>query len=350
MNRDFWKGKRVLITGHTGFKGSWLSMWLRRLGAEVFGIALDPPTDPSMYEIADIIHAISLNNDYRCNLRIFSDSEIVYHIDADIIFHLAAQPIVLRSYEYPVETFETNIMSTVHLLEAARSTTAKAIVVITTDKVYEDQDIYPYRETDRLGGHDPYSASKACVELIVESYRRSFFFKTDTRIATARAGNVIGGGDFGEHRLVPDIVRAWLKNETLQIRNPNAVRPWQHVLDPLAGYMALAERLCSPEGKDFEGGWNFGPSSKDILTVGRLVDMITGATANIETEIVNNPAKETDCLLLDSTKSRRLLNWRPRYDVLKAISETAVWYKVWQNGGDMRAFTNNQIAEYEEML
>jgi len=349
MTPEFWKSKRVLITGHTGFKGSWLSLLLSHFGAEVFGIALDPPTEPSLYECA---RGVSIDNDYRCDLRkIGSVKGIVRNINPDIVFHLAAQPIVISSYKDPVGTLAQNIMGTVHLLDALRETKPQAIVVITTDKVYEDAGIWPYRENDRLGGHDPYSASKACVELVVDSYRKSFFREAGVRIATARAGNVIGGGDFGEYRIVPDIVRAWLKGEGLKLRHPGAVRPWQHVLEPLHGYLLLAERLCCPDGDGFEEGWNFGPATEDVRTVSEIVVCMTnwlygGAGEHFEVENILPPVKETDCLLLDSTKARRLLEWKPEYDALTAVSETAKWYRAWHAGCNMREFTLGQIRDY----
>lgn len=387
MNSGFWKDKHVLITGHTGFKGSWLSLLLSHLGARVYGIALDPtdsarPTDTevghkdNLYDIAHVSEVFQ-ERDIRLDLR---DIRALYYLfyeefreGIDVVFHLAAQPLVIKSYHQPRDTIETNIMGTVNLLEFLRpnhtntrsvaqnlDVRPSAIIVITSDKVYRDNGLI-HSENDTLGGDDPYSASKACVELIVDSYRKSFFnarsvaqnrdgadsTRDRTRVATARAGNVIGGGDFGEYRLVPDIVRALIKKEPLTLRNPEAVRPWQHVLDPLAGYVLLAERLCGPRGNDFECAWNFGPSIYDVLRVEelatRLMNAMPGGRRIVHGE---RPEKETDYLLIDSERAHEQLSWRTKYQAAESIDLTAQWYAAWMDHADMVAITKKQVGDY----
>ncbi|MCD8493827.1 MAG: CDP-glucose 4,6-dehydratase [Alphaproteobacteria bacterium] len=272
VNAAFWKGKRVLITGHTGFKGGWLTLWLGSLGARICGIALKPDTEPNLFTLARITEGIEHHIEDIRNAEPLA--QIIRKFDPDIVFHMAAQPLVRASYRDPLGNFDTNIMGTANVLEALRDCpSARSIVVITTDKVYENLEIpKPYKETDPLGGHDPYSASKAAAEIVTQSYRKSFFAEAGVGLATARAGNVIGGGDWSEDRLIPDAVKAWNAGKTLEIRAPNSVRPWQHVLDPLAGYITLAEKLWTDPAA-FSQGWNFGPEKSGAVTVREVIDL-----------------------------------------------------------------------------
>lgn len=344
-----WENKRVLVTGHTGFKGSWLSLWLQEKGARVCGFAHKPPTIPNMFSEAHIEDGMqsSIVGDVRDPIHLI---DTFLKFKPEIVFHLAAQPIVSRSYKDPLETYSTNVMGTVNVLEAVMmADSVRSVVVVTSDKCYENQQWdWPYRESDRLGGHDPYSASKACVELIVLSYRDSFF-KPQRRvnIATVRAGNVIGGGDWGQDRLIPDIMRAWSAGKTVTIRNPNSVRPWQFVLDPLRGYIELAECLYE-HGPDWAEAWNFGPEQSDAWEVLEIVDHLKkywGEDAKWELSPVT--FGETKILTLDWSKARRRLLWHPRVRMESALVQTAAWYKAWKQGKDMREFTLDQIRSYE---
>ena len=329
------KNKNVFITGHTGFKGIWLSLLLKEMGATVSGYSLEPKLNP-IYEASHrSVFAHSWYEDIREKSRLksaISDSQ------PDIIFHLAAQPLVLDSYSDPVYTFDVNVMGTANLLEAVRGYSKKcAVIIITTDKVYENREWdYPYRENDRLGGHDPYSTSKACAELIIQSYRKSFFSPQKIKehniaLASARAGNVIGGGDWSANRIVPDIVRAFHENNTLQIRNPEAVRPWQHVLDALSGYLALAHRLIEDSGNPFwHDAWNFGPSSEDNIAVKEIVSWAAEYWGNGKYEFVSPTTKElheASQLRLDCSKATQRLGWRPVWQAKLALSKTLEWYK-----------------------
>jgi CDP-glucose 4,6-dehydratase len=346
----------VLVTGHTGFKGSWLSLWLEMLGADVHGYALEPPTSPSLYEVAQVAEAVA--SDTRsdvCDLD--AVSACVERTRAQLVFHLAAQPLVLEGYRDPVRTFQTNVVGTMNVLEAVRqSETVKAVVVVTTDKVYENREWdYPYREIDPLGGADPYSASKAAAELVANAYRSSFFdsrLPTATRIATARAGNVIGGGDWGADRLVPDCVRAFLSGEPVKLKNPGSVRPWQHVLDCLAGYICLAQRLMEvSSGQEYAGPWNFSPPVTDDATVGVVATGCAarwGDGARIEQDTQPSEHHEASLLRLDSSEARRRLGWSSRWTFDDALDRTIAWYRRWSRGEDMRAFTRDQIRSYEE--
>jgi CDP-glucose 4,6-dehydratase len=347
LNRDFWRARRVLVTGHTGFKGSWLLLMLKELGAEVHGFALEPPTDPSMFDL--------LGLEATCNHRI-GDVRDLAVLDAavaearpEVVLHMAAQPLVRASYDNPVETYAVNVMGTVHLLEACRRVPElRSIVVVTTDKCYENHGwIWGYRENDRLGGADPYSNSKAACELVVDSYRRSFFSSADgARLATARAGNVIGGGDFAVDRLVPDAVKAFAAGEPLQIRNPLSVRPWQHVLEPLFGYLLLAERLY--EDARFAQGWNFGPRTDESVPVGEVADVLAGVWGD-GAGWVQDPAEhphEAATLKLDSTKARVELGWRPVFSLQQALVQTADWYKALNRRDKLAEITSSQIASY----
>lgn len=348
----FWLGKRVLITGHTGFKGSWLALWLHSLGAKVFGYALDPPTEPNLFSLAHVGDSVSsTHGDIRdiAGLR-----AVAQDAQPQIIFHLAAQSIVRTSYTEPVETYTTNIIGTVNLLEVMRSCNdLRAAVIVTSDKCYENREwLWGYRENEPLGGRDPYSSSKACAELVTSAYHASFFntkiHGSGVGIATARAGNVIGGGDWTKDRLIPDIMRAIIASKPVIIRNPLAIRPWQHVLEPLAGYLLLAERLWD-SGKDFSGGWNFGPADQDVRPVhwiaDRLIDQWGG---RIEYSKEGEQPHEANYLKLDSAKARAKLGWNPRWDIDIALDAITSWYKAYQAKKDMETVVLNQISEYLE--
>lgn len=350
-DRGFWRGRRVLLTGHTGFKGSWLALWLEALGARVHGLALAPATTPALFDAAQVArhlagHVIADIRDAAAVAR------AVEAADPEVIFHLAAQPLVRASYKVPVETMATNVMGTAHVLEAARPLAAlRAIVVVTTDKVYENQERpRGYAEADRLGGHDPYSASKAAAELVTASWRDSFLATRGVGVATARAGNVIGGGDWAEDRLVPDLVRAFARREAVRIRRPDAVRPWQHVVEPLAGYLALAERLAG-EPAAYAEAWNFGPPDADARPVRWIVEHVAatwGAGARWEVEPGDHP-HETGHLALDASKAVARLGWRPRLDLATALAWTTRWYRDHHGGADARALALAQIADYEAL-
>jgi CDP-glucose 4,6-dehydratase len=344
-----WRGRRVLLTGHTGFIGSWLALWLHRLGAEVTGFALPPPTKPSLFEQARIAELVT------------HVEEDIRHLDAvraamvaaqpEIVFHLAAQPLVRLSYDQPVETFATNLMGTVHLLEAARqSGSVKAFVCITTDKCYQNREWWwPYRETDQLGGHDPYSASKATAELAVASYRASFCSEEGTMaIASVRAGNVIGGGDWAEDRLIPDLVRAFEAGIAPVVRSPASVRPWQHVLEALGGYLLIAERLLAGERR-FADAWNFGPGEEDARPVGWIVDHIRRKWGGLTADPMPAPTRgphEAGLLRLDCSKARAELGWRPRLSLDEALDWIVRWHQTVGHGGDAREQTLVQIDDY----
>ncbi|MCU0641425.1 MAG: CDP-glucose 4,6-dehydratase [Candidatus Margulisbacteria bacterium] len=340
---EFWRNKRVLVTGHTGFKGAWLSIWLNMLGAKVTGYALRPPTEPSLFDLAGVSElADSFIADILDLERLRAT---VRKVKPEVIFHLAAQPIVRQSYRVPVETFSTNVMGTVNLLEAARGCQCvRAIVNVTTDKVYENCGKI-YRETDPLGGYDPYSSSKACSELVAQSYRRSY----GMNIATARAGNVIGGGDWAVDRLVPDFVRAILQGKKIVVRNPRAVRPWQHVLEPLSGYLLLAEKLAK-QGPKYSGAWNFGPADQDARPVAKLVERLCSAWGGKAGYVLNRGKQphEAHYLQLDSAKSRRLLGWRPKWDLDEAIDRVVEWTRAYQQKADLREVCRRQIEEYQQ--
>lgn len=341
---QFWNGKRVLLTGHTGFKGSWLSIWLAQMGAEIFGYALAPERDEDMFAALDL--PMRLGKHLRHTIADVRDldtlGKAVRDARPDFIIHMAAQPLVRRSYKLPVETFATNVMGTVNVLEAARSVNSvKAIVVVTTDKVYENlghelADSDPYTERDRLGGHDPYSASKAAAELVTNAYRRSFF-GDGPAIATVRAGNVIGGGDWSEDRLIADAMRAWRNDTELVIRSPHATRPWQHVIDPLRGYLILAQAVAT-EGARYAQGWNFGPDINSVCDVQELIERLATLmrTHDFAALWLAEPNKdqlhEAARLQLDCRKAREELHWRPKVDLDTALNLTANWYRA-QIGG-----------------
>lgn len=347
MRSAFWRGQRVMVTGHTGFKGGWLSLMLTELGAEVSGLALPPDPEPSLFAAlglnAMVNHRVGDIRDYRTVETALRDAR------PDIVFHLAAQSLVKLSYSEPVETYATNLMGTVHVLEACRQLgSIKAAVVVTSDKCYENLGLARgYHEADRLGGADPYSNSKACAELAAGAYRESFFSgASGMRLATARAGNVIGGGDWAAFRLVPDAMRAFQAGETLRIRHPEATRPWQHVLEPLHGYLMLAEALCT--GMPVAEGWNFGPDDADNVTVRTVVDKLValwGGGAGWELE-GGFHVHEAHLLHVDSAKARARLGWHPRLGLDEALAWTVAWYRAFHAGADMRATTAQQIADF----
>jgi len=350
----FYGGKRVLITGHTGFKGGWLALWLHRLGAAVHGYGLAPPTDPSLFLEADI--GAVLASDVRADLADLDRIKSVLNdVEPEIIFHLAAQPLVRASYRDPLGTLASNVMGTAHVLEAVRAcATVRAVVLITTDKVYENRECaYRYRETDPLGGRDPYSASKAAAEIVAASYRESFFTGGtghSARVATARAGNVIGGGDWASERLTPDCLVAFAANKPVRLRFPKSVRPWQHVLEPLAGYLELGRRLACPEGARFARAWNFGPDASGDATVGEVAEGVArlwGNGARVECACLSNDPHEAGLLRLDSTTARTELGWKPRWSLEQALTLTVGWYQAWNNGADMAAFSLDQVSAYE---
>jgi CDP-glucose 4,6-dehydratase len=346
----FWNGKRVLVTGHTGFKGSWLCLWLNRMGADVTGYSVSVPTDPSLFELARVENEVrSLAGDVRDRealARAFEESR------PEIVIHMAAQSLVRRSYRDPVETYDTNVTGTVNVLEAVRTSgDVRAVVNVTTDKVYEQREgERSFREDEPKGGHDPYSNSKACSELVTSAYRESFF-GPDSRVAvaTVRAGNVIGGGDWGEDRLIPDIMRAALDREELMIRNPDAIRPWQHVLNPLSGYLKLAESLW--ESDELADGWNFGPEDRDARPVGAILERLSelwGEPIPWRHDGGSHP-HEAMYLRLDSSKARVRLGWIPRWDLDQALASIVSWYKAFQSEADLREHSLRQIEAFTEV-
>ncbi len=345
----FWKGRKVLVTGHTGFKGSWLSEILLLRGARVAGFALPPDTNPSLFEQLELAQRVDHSLGDIRNVSLIHD--FVKRTQPEIIFHLAAQPLVRRSYREPLETWSSNVMGTAHLLEAVRILNLNcAVVIVTTDKVYENQEWeHPYREIDPLGGHDPYSASKAGTEMVAKSYRQSYFSGSAVKVATARAGNVIGGGDWSEDRIIPDLARAFSKGQQLIIRNNRSVRPWQHVLDPLLGYLKLAELLSGPESSLFEDAFNFGPEPADMRTVGELVETASKHWPgdSIDKTDVSAP-HEAGQLSLSIERARRVIRWRPRWGFERAVMETICWYRDVNNGADPATLIRSQIKKYSE--
>lgn len=353
MNPDFWSGKRVLVVGHTGFKGSWLSLWLAAAGARVSGYSLGPPTNPSMYEllmISDRVHSVEA--DIRNLPALWSTTE---QVQPEIIIHMAAQPLVRASYSEPVDTYSTNVMGTVNVLEVVRRLdSVKTALVVTSDKCYANREwVWPYREDEPLGGDDPYSSSKACAELITAAYRKSYF--ADARsdkavaLATARAGNVIGGGDWARDRLIPDIVRSFTDGRPVAIRYPEAIRPWQHVLEALDGYLTLIEHLWSDPARH-SGAWNFGPTEKDMRPVAWIADYIAhnwGDGARWHGDCGRQP-HEAGTLRVDSSKARSRLPWRPRLSLDTALAWTIEWYRAYQLREDVLRLTMDQIARYHE--
>ena len=345
---EFWSGKRVFITGHTGFKGSWLSLWLQSMGAHLYGFALQPPTIPALFHEARVDqNMVSIIGDIR-NYDLVSKSIETYK--PEIIFHMAAQPLVRYSYKAPVETFEVNTMGTVHILEAARHVgSIKAIVNVTTDKCYENRELdWDYREDEAMGGYDPYSSSKACSELVTSAYRRSFFQENNIALASARAGNVIGGGDWASDRLIPDILRAFEKSKPVTIRNPYSIRPWQHVLEPLSGYLTLAEELYL-NGQACSESWNFGPYPDDARSVQWIVDHFvkTWGRGVSWTMTDEHHPHEAGFLKLDISKAETRLKWSPKWDLKTAIDKIIDWHLQWLDGADVQSKCLEQIEEYQ---
>lgn len=354
--KNVWQGRRIFVTGHTGFKGGWLALWLAQLGAEVRGYALDPATEPSLFASARVGNVIE---DTRGDLRDQSALDrAMREFRPEVVFHLAAQPLVRRSYVDPVGTYTTNVIGTANVLESIRTmTSVRAVVVVTTDKCYLNREWHwGYRETDPLGGYDPYSSSKACVEILSASYRSSFFpperfAAHGVALATARAGNVIGGGDWSEDRLLPDLIRGFISGKPVLIRRPLAIRPWQHVLEPVAGYLALGERLLQGDTA-FADAWNFGPWDDDAWPVGRIATEMAHRWGNgaswmtDESETVH----EAGYLKLDSSKARSELHWSPRLRLKSALEWLVDWYQAWQGGTDMHEFTLDQIVQYKSLL
>ncbi len=352
MNVSFWRGKRVFLTGHTGFKGSWLSLWLQQMGADVTGYALQAPSNPSLYEVANIEQGMrSIMGDIRDVEKL---KRALSEAQADIVFHMAAQSLVRYSYDNPVETYATNVMGTVHLLEAVRATpSVRSVVNITSDKCYENKEwIWGYRESDPLGGYDPYSNSKGCAELVTAAYRSSFFnpekyAEHGVAIASARAGNVIGGGDWALDRLIPDMLRAIGRGEAVLIRSPHAIRPWQHVLEPLSGYLMLAEKLYN-QGPIFAEGWNFGPHDADVRPVRWIIEHLTRAWGQGAAWKINGVPQphEATYLKLDCSKARAQLDWYPRWNLDQTVKKIVEWHKACDQGTDMRQTTLAQIDAY----
>jgi len=344
----FWRGKRVLLTGHTGFKGAWLALWLNRLGAEVTGLALPPETDPSLFELVTLPALV--DSEFADIRRPAEVARVVRKARPDIVLHLAAQPLVRASYADPVTTYETNVMGTVHLLEALRGESGvRSVVVVTTDKVYRNPETgRPFAEDDPLGGHDPYSASKAACEIAVASYRDAFLRDRGAAVATARAGNVIGGGDWAADRLIPDAMRAWGAGKAVVIRNPQAVRPWQHVLEPLAGYLALAETLW--DAPERAGAYNFGPDAGDMATVAQVLEIAKRAYGFAEDEtayhVEPGGPHEAQLLTLDNGRARAVLGMAPLWRMEEAVSRTVRWYRGQARGLDARGLCDGDFAHF----
>ena len=350
IDPSFWNGRRVLITGHTGFKGGWLSLWLNQLGAKVTGYAIDPPNNPSFFQEANVNSSLqeSIHGDIRDAEKF---TKVMIEISPEIVIHLAAQSLVKESYDNPVSTYSTNIMGTVNLFEAIRKTpSVKVVLNITTDKCYENIETnIGYTELDRMGGYDPYSSSKGCSELISSAYRQSFFQNKGVALASARAGNVIGGGDWAKDRIIPDAIRSFLSKNPLLVRNPIATRPWQHVLEPLSGYILLCQQLMKSP-KIFSEGWNFGPSSEDEASVSKLADIITkiwgdGSSWKLDKDFHPH---EAQLLQLDCSKANNKLGWIPFWHLDRTLIETIEWYKAWSCNKDMHQFSINQIESYQK--
>lgn len=351
MTPEFWMDKSIFLTGHTGFKGSWLSLWLQSMGAKVVGYALAPPSSPSLFEVAHIADGmISMEGDIRNLMKLQSAME---QHQPEIVIHMAAQSLVRCSYQNPVETFATNVMGTVNILETVRHIpSVKAVVIITSDKCYENHEwVWGYRENEAMGGSDPYSSSKGCAELVVSAYRQSFFKKVSVgspAIASTRAGNVIGGGDWAADRLIPDLVRAITERRPMLVRNPLAIRPWQHVLEPLFGYLMLAQKLYE-EGAEFAEGWNFGPCEDDAKPVQWVVECLAKLWGENSSWVVDETEHphEANYLKLDCSKAKMRLNWQPKWSILQTLDNVVTWYQAYQRNADMRNFTLEQITNFQ---
>ena len=352
MKENFWKNKKILITGHTGFKGSWLTIWLKKLGADVIGFSNSIPTNPSLFEIADIEDGIkSVVGDIQ-NYEFLKETISKY--EPEIIFHMAAQSLVIRSYSNPIDTFSTNVMGTVNLLYAIKETKkSKVVINVTSDKCYENNEsLEGYSEDDPMGGYDPYSSSKGCAELITKSFRKSFFgsdSKNNVGLASVRAGNVIGGGDWGENRLIPDIIRAVKNKENMKIRNPNAIRPWQHVLDPLNGYINLAEKLWDDQTQ-YSEGWNFGPEKNEVKSVSWIIKKFNESwKSKIDWIVQNNELHEATNLILNCQKAKSKLGWNSKINTELALKWTIEWYTKYFENKDMRKITEEQINKFQNL-
>lgn len=356
VNPNFWQGKKVFLTGHTGFKGSWISLWLQNMGAEVKGYSLTPPTKPSLFEEANIadgmLSEIGDIRDYKAL------NQSLNSFKPEIVLHMAAQPLVRLSYDQPIETYATNVMGTVNLLESCRHLdTVRAIVNITSDKCYENKEwVWGYRENEPMGGYDPYSNSKGCAELVASSFRQSFFNPNNytqhgVGLASVRAGNVIGGGDWALDRLIPDILQAFEKNEPVEIRNPNAIRPWQHVLEPLSGYLIVAEKLYQ-QGADYSEAWNFGPNEQDAQPVQYIVNALANSWGNNANWFLSSGTHphEAHYLKLDCSKAKMRLNWQPLWNLDTTLNKIVNWHQAWLNKHNMRDYTSNEINNYMQQL
>jgi CDP-glucose 4,6-dehydratase len=347
VNSDFWRDKKVFLTGHTGFKGGWLALWLQAMGAKVTGYALSPPTEPNFFTVAGVEqglarHIIGDIRDADCLTSALQTAQ------ADIVLHLAAQPLVRYSYVQPVETYQTNVIGTVNVLEAVRATpSVKVVVNITTDKCYDNKEwLWGYRENEALGGFDPYSSSKACAELVTAAYRQSFLQAQGVAVASARAGNVIGGGDWAADRLIPDFLRAIDAGQSLIIRSPNAIRPWQHVLEPLSGYLLLAEKLFTA-GESYAEAWNFGSDDSDAKPVRWILEQLALLRPDLmwQCDTARQP-HEAHYLKLDSSKAKQRLNWQPRWQLATSLAKTVAWHEAWRGGEAMRAVSLAQIDSF----
>ena len=354
IDPSFWNRRSVFLTGHTGFKGGWAALWLSKLGAKIHGFSMDPPTQPNLFEEASI--SSLLVSDTRADLSDLTKlTAAMQSAEPEVIFHLAAQSLVRESYRDPIGTLMTNALGTAHLLEAARQCpTVRAIIIITTDKVYDNREwVYAYREVDPLGGRDLYSASKAAAELISSAYRSSFFSGEaghPARVATVRAGNAIGGGDWASDRLIPDCLRASMSGEPVSLRSPHSVRPWQHVLDPLSGYLLLAEQLLAPCGGRHACAWNFGPDASSNVTVAEVAAITTqlwGANARVIFEQSDANPHEANLLGLDSSLARTALRWTPRWSLRQALENTVHWHRAWTTGADLQALSWHQIESHQ---
>ncbi len=357
VDQSFWLNKRVFITGHTGFKGSWLSLWLKSMGATVTGYALEAPSNPNLFDILNLKnHVHHIYGDVRDLAHL---SQSIIENKPDIILHLAAQSLVRESYISPVDTYSTNVMGTINVLESIRhSTTVKACVIVTSDKCYENKEhLWGYRENEAMGGYDPYSNSKGCAELVTAAYRNSYFNPTNypahgKAIASARAGNVIGGGDWAKERLIPDILHALAANQPVMLRNPSAIRPWQHVLEPLSGYLLLAQKLYQ-EGSAYAEGWNFGPDDHDTKTVEWLTASLVkqwGHGASYHVQVNDNNPHEACTLKLDCSKAHTRLNWYPQWDLERTVVKIYQWQKAFLNGENMYNHCLNEIQDYQQQV